>query len=255
MTDVTVTTEAPQNNSPEARTESGELKAQTNIQPSETKTETRVEGGSTFLTQKPEAKQPEAKPEATGDKKPEAETKPEAKVEGAPEKYGDFKLPDGYTFDPSSLTAAQSLFKELNLTQEGAQKLVDMYAKNGIDTARAPFDLWANTQTEWHKEILSRFGGEDGAARMSADINKVIDSTLPPSLQKTFRAALDFTGAGSNPDLLEGLSIILKPLMEGKPVKGGNPTEASQTAPKDKPTGPRDIAADIYPHLVKNRTQ
>jgi hypothetical protein len=154
--------------------------------------------------------------------------------------------------DPKAKTDFETFAKSTGLSQDQAQAAVDVYTKHAIAAAKAPYDLWANTQKEWQTEILSRFGGESGADRMRADVNSVISRTLPPSLQKSFRAALDFTGAGTNPDILEAFSIMLKPLMEGKPVLGNGPVTPADPA---KPGAGQqvDLAAAMYPHLVPNR--
>src|SRR6266403_750438 len=119
MTDTTVTTDPPTGNSPEARTGDGTLKDQT--PPTETTTPTppekKPEGGS-FLTQTPlEKKEGEPDPKAKeGDgKAPEGDKKPDA--EGAPEKYADFKVPEGFKFDEKALLEATTAFKELGLSQ------------------------------------------------------------------------------------------------------------------------------------------
>jgi len=254
MTDVTITTEAPAGNTPEARTSDGTLKDQspgpttTTTPTPESPTQTDP-AGTSFLTG---AKAGEAEGEGKGKAK-EGEAAPKPDVpSGAPEKYTDFTLPEGFKFDAAALTEAQTVFKELNLPQAAAQKLVDTYAKQLSASATAPYDLWANTQREWNAEIRSRFGGEEGAQKLAGDINAVITRTLPQTLQKSFRAALDFTGAGSNPDMLEAFSIMLRPHMEGRPVPTGNPSSAANTDPT-RPSGPIDPAAAMYPHLVGNR--
>jgi len=56
------------------------------------------------------------------------ENKPD-KPEGAPEKYEAFKVPEGVTIDETAATEFGALAKELNLTQENAQKLVDYQIK------------------------------------------------------------------------------------------------------------------------------
>src|SRR5262245_55633150 len=48
----------------------------------------------------------------------------------APEKYADFKIPDGMAVDAKALEAFTPALRELNLTQDQAQKLVDVYATN-----------------------------------------------------------------------------------------------------------------------------
>src|SRR5216683_2759021 len=257
MTDVTITTEAPVGNTPEARTLDGTLKDQspgptTTTTPTTTPTQTSPTdpAGTTFLTS---AKTGEGEGEGKAKTKEGEAPKPEI-ASGAPEKYTDFTLPEGFKFDAAALTEAQTVFKELNLSQAGAQKLVDTYTKQLAAATSAPYDLWANTQREWNTEIRSRFGGEEGAQKLAGDINNVINRVLPPTMQKSFRAALDFTGAGSNPDMLEAFSIMLRPHMEGRPVPSGNPSAPANTDPT-RPSGPIDPAAAMYPHLVKNRPQ
>ena len=235
MSDVTVTNETP-TNSPDARTPDGTLKDQS---PSTTHTPEQTPEGDSFLT-KPETK-PEVKPEAKPeDKKPDAPT-------GAPEKYADFKLPDGYQFDKAMLEQAQNLFKENGLSQDQAQKLVDFYAANGLQAAEAPYKEWANLQKQWTDQIAERFPGEK-STQVKSMISNVIDTVLPPSLAKGLRTALDITGAGSHPDVVEALSIMLKPLSEGTPVRGGGPSPAGQKAPD---AAPPSIADALYGHLRK----
>lgn len=243
MTDVTVTTAPPAPNSTEARTPDGTLKDQSpNTTP--TPTEPSPPEGGSFLTD-PDVK-PEIKPE--GESKPEDAPKPEAPA-GAPEKYADFKLPEGYQFDAAELTKATTLFKEMNLSQDQAQKLVDHYAENNLQAAQAPYKAWADLQKQWTTEIGNRFPGEKGS-QIKGMISNVIDTVLSPSLAKNFRTALNLTGAGSNPDIVEALSIMLKPLSEGTPVRGNGPTKPSQSDPS-KSDGPLSAADAIYPHLRK----
>lgn len=246
MSDTTVTNEAPtpQGNSPEARTPDGTLKDQS---PGTTthSDEKKPDGGS-FLTQeeKPETK-PETKPE---DKKNEPEKKPDAAT-GAPEKYEDFKLPEGYKLSEEAGKEVTAMFKELNLTQDQAQKLVDYYGKNLLATAEAPYKQWADTQKEWVSDIQDRFGSKADPVRR--DINSAINNALPPSLARAFRAALDITGAGSNPDVFEALSILTKPHIEGKSVPPGKPSNEANKPP-GQDTRP-SLAEAMYPHLAANR--
>jgi len=245
MSDVTVTNEPPATNSQEARTTEGTLKDQssTTTPSSSGQTTTDSTEGDSFLT----GKKADDTTSADAGKKPEGESKPTAV---APEKYADFTLPEGYKFDDAQLAKATELFKGMNLPQEAAQKLVDYYAENSLQASRAPYETWANLQKEWNAEILSRFPGEK-AQTLRTDINRAIDTVLPPTLARSFRAALDLTGAGTHPDLVEGLSLLLRPNYEGTPVRGGGPTKEGQTAP-GRDARP-SIAEAMYPHLVKDR--
>src|SRR5258708_7845601 len=103
MTDVTVTTDNPQSQPGSTRTPDGTI---TDQSPNTTPTEPISTDGDSFLTKK-ESVLPEAPPAETKTEPPKTET-PQA----APEKYGDFKLPDGYQFDKDSLEQATTLFKE-----------------------------------------------------------------------------------------------------------------------------------------------
>ena len=252
MTDVTVTNEPPQGNQTEARDLDGTLKDQSS--PTTTPTpETRTpstEEGKTFLNGKTESKEePKVEPKLDADGKLIVEKKEDAPA-GAPEKYADFKVPDGFKFDDKALSEAQATFKELGLTQDAAQKLIDTYAKVGREASEAPYKAWANTQKEWLSDINDRFGSK--AELVRTDISKAIDSALPPSLAKSFRSALDLTGAGSNPDVVEALSIMFKPFVEGGSLKPGGLSPEANKAP-GQPSRP-SVAEAMYPHLAQNRT-
>src|SRR5258707_1345298 len=241
MTDVTVTNETPSPNSPEARTPDGTLK---DVTPASTtpSPEPKPEGDS-FLTKKEE---PPKTPESKAQEEPKPKDK-EPDAQQVPEKYADFKLPDGYQFDKASLDQATALFKENGLSQDQAQKLVDFYAANSLQAAEAPYKEWANLQKQWTDQIGERFPGEK-STQVKSMISGVIDSALPPSLAMGLRKALDITGAGSHPDVVEALSILLKPLSEGTPVRGGSPSPAGQRPPDQ---GPPSVADAIYGHLRK----
>src|SRR6266568_4532361 len=237
MTDVTVTTDNPQSQPGTTRAPDGTMLNQSPA--SMTPTPEQTTDGESFLTKAPEApKAPELEPKSE-DKKPDAAT--------APEKYTDFKLPDGYQFDKASLDQATTLFKEAGLSQDAAQKMVDFYAANSLQAAEAPYKEWANLQKQWTGEIADRFPGEK-SNQVKSMISTVIDTTLPPSLARGLRTALDITGAGSHPDVVEALSILLKPLSEGTPVRGNAPAASGQRAPDQ---GPPSIADALYGHLRK----
>lgn len=256
MSDTNVTTEPPQGNQPEARTSDGTLKDQNptplgNTTPTPTP-EKKPEGGS-FLTQDPPAKEPAKDPAAKeGDAKPpakegEGEKKPDAPTAAAPEAY-EFKFPEGYTLSEEGTKEVTALFKDLGLSQDQANKLVDYYGKNLLASAEAPYKQWADTQKEWVSDIHERFGSKAEATRR--DINEAITNAMPPSLAKSFRSALDITGAGSNPDIFEALSILAKPHIEGKPVTPGGPSKEANKAPgqAERPS----LAQAMYPHLMRN---
>lgn len=216
-----------------------------------TPTQTSEPDGGSFLTQTPKESPDKTTPE--GDPKSSAGDKSEGEgdkvSEGAPEKYEAFKLPEGYTLTDEASKEVSELFKGLNLSQDSAQKLVDYYGKNLLATAEAPYKEWANTQKEWVSEIQDRFGSK--AEKVRGEINSAITNALTPSLAKAFRTALDITGAGSNPEIFEALSILARPHLEGKPVPQGKPSGEANNPP-NAPVRP-SAAEAMYPHLINNR--
>ena len=140
---------------------------------------------------------------------------------------------------------ATAVFKELNLPQESAQKLVDFYGKNIREAIQAPFDLWKQTQETWIEELKSdpQIGGK--LDEVKTTVAKAIDDLGDPKLAKEFRAAMDFTGAGNNPAFVRAFYKLAQKLTEGSHVSGNKPSSHGQN-----PSGtgvPRTIADAMYP--------
>ena len=94
---------------------------------------------------------------ADGDSDKDKEEKPE----GAPEKYDAFTVPEGYNLDETAVTEFGALAKELNLTQENAQKLVD-YQVKFQQAQNARLDAVVKKQSDdWAAETLKSYKKED----------------------------------------------------------------------------------------------
>jgi len=129
--------EAPLNNSPEARTETGEIKDQATPPTPDTAT-----------TSSPDPKKPEtlaAEKPAEGEKK--LEEKP---AEGPPEKY-EFKVPEGQKLNEKVAEQASAVFKELGLTQAQADKLTEIYGKQIAEVAEGPVKEFQKTGSSRRK--------------------------------------------------------------------------------------------------------
>jgi hypothetical protein len=150
-------------------------------------------------------------------------------AEGAPKDgYADFKLPEGVELDKEMLTEAQTFMsKDLNLSQEKAQKLVDFHIKALQGMAEAPYQLWADTQRTWQNEITKdpELGGSN-LSQVKTSISKLLDEYGDPKV----REALSFTGAGNNPAIIRTLYKIAKVLTEGSFVPGGATQGDERTA-------------------------
>lgn len=252
MTDVTVnplttTTEQPQ------RDATGTLLNQAAIQP------TQADSSSTTPDQsKPAEKQPLGVSET---KNQNGQTNPaktalnnDAKpAEGAPEKYADFKLPEGLKLQPEVLAEATEVFKGLNLSQEAAQSLVDFHAKQLTTAAEAPFKTVTELKTNWESSLKSTYGKDiEPGGKVITSISRMID-TLPPTIASGFREAMDLTLAGSNPAFVAAFYELSQRLSEGTTVKGNGPSPGGQKSPD---AAPKSVAQAMYPHLKSaNDTQ
>lgn len=209
----------------------------------ETKTESTE--GTSLLNQQ------EKKTETKVEEKKEGEEgkKEEKKSEGAPEKYEDFKLPDGYELVPEVKTKAEGLFKELGLSQEGAQKLVDFYRETTDAAFRQPFDQYQEmingwrTEAENHPDLKGKLGP---GKEVNVRIAKALDSLGDPELAKDFRSLMDLTGAGNHPAFIRTINAWAKQVTEGSHVAGNGPSEASQSRPG---SAPPSAAAAMWPNL------
>ena len=218
----------PMGNSPEARTPQGELKAVT--EPLQTPPIP------TATTAKPETKE-------SGEKTLLNDVKPQ-EMNGAPEKYADFTPPEGYEFRGETLDGARTLFKELNLSQAGAQRLVDFHAAELKAAMEAPAKQWEETRAQWLEQVKSdpEIGGK--LDQVKSTVARAIDGLGDPKLASEFRQAMDFTGAGNNPAFIRAFYKLAQKLSEGTMVPGGGPSEVR--AP-DQP--PRSAAHALYPNL------
>lgn len=165
-----------------------------------------------------EEKADETKAES-GEKKPaEGEEKEEPK--GAPEQYEDFSAPEGLTYDDQFIGVYKDVAKELNLSQQQAQLLLDkcapVLAQRQIDQIKAVSDQWTE-RTKTDKEI----GGENWT-RAASDIARVRDKfgvnpdgKMDPDIQEFMQ-----TPIGNHPGLLKLLARVGRAFGEADFPKG-----------------------------------
>jgi hypothetical protein len=157
-----------------------------------------------------EQKPPEGEqkpPEGEEKPKEDEEKKPEPK---APEEYADFTMPEGTSLDEASATEFKGLAKELDLTQEQAQKLLSFGGDKIKALAEAPYKAWSETQTKWQAEVKA--DPEIGGTKFQDSV-KAAALVFQPGESNPFvtndadaqalREALNMTGAGNNPALVK----------------------------------------------------
>lgn len=159
----------------------------------------------------------------------------DGKPSGAPEKYEDFKLPEGFEADTETLAEAQSLFKEMNLSQDAAQKLVDMWTGKQRTAQEANTKAWTDLRTAWVNEAKAdkEFGGQNFNASLGLAKN-ALKAFGTPKLNE----ALEFSGMGDHPELIRFLTKVGKAIGEDS-LKFGH---AGQSQPK------KDASDVLYPN-------
>lgn len=217
---------APMGNDPAARTAEGTIK---DVQATPAATD-------------PAAKPVEAAKSADGEKKPDAA--------GAPDKY-EFKPAEGTELDTKLIEAVTPLFKELGVSQEGAQKLFDFHNAAVKAAIEAPANALNDMRSEWRGEVVKDAtignGIDNLKPEVAANIAKAfaaMDSKVATSMKEAF----DLTGAGDNPAVIRGLNAIGKLLSEGTLVRGAGPSPAGQTKSGNEAARPTPAQA-MYPAL------
>ena len=183
-------------------------------------------------------------PEPVKDADPAAPAKtPEPTAPVVPDKY-DFKAPEGQTIDPAVIEKATPIFKELGLTNDAAQKLVDFYNAQAAEGKQLVDSMRSEWKAETAKlpELVTNPRAVEDLGRMKA----VIFENDPKGLE-AFNEAMSLTGAGDNPAIVRGWLRAAARLVEGGHVSGRSPSPEGQTAP-DRAVLPTAAQA-MYPNL------
>ncbi|MFV8917572.1 peptidase [Serratia fonticola] len=166
------------------------------------------------------AKEPEVDKAGEKDKAKEPEKKDEKPV--VPEKY-EFKAPEGVEqLDPQALAVFEPIAKELGLSQEQAQKLVDIYPQIQQQQAEA----WSKQVTDWGDQVKA--DKEIGGDKLTASVGqaqKALDQFGTPAL----REYLEQSGLGNHPELVRAFAKVGKMMSEDKiivPNQGGQRSAA-----------------------------
>lgn len=184
-------------------------------------------------TAAPEAAQP-GSPDATQATSSETEGQqaaPEADAtespEGAPEAY-EFKTPEGQTFDASVITAYAEVAKELNLTQDNAQKVLDKVAP--VLQARQS-ELIQAAQAQWTEGAKAdkEFGGDKLTENLGV-AKKALDTFGTPEL----KALLNQSGLGNHPEIIRAFYRAGKTISEDKFVGGKSGSSSGATSGTNK---------------------
>lgn len=154
-----------------------------------------------------------------------------------PEKY-EVKAPEGMTIDSAVLDAVSPVFKELGLSNEGAQKLVDAYAPQVTAMLerqqQEAMTAYANIKKEWKAETIKELGVNSDkelayAAKFinafgSDDLRKVLDDTGLGNNIHFVRALIKAGKAFGTDTFPEGSKGAGQPLSDSEKAKSLFPT-------------------------------
>lgn len=133
--------------------------------------------------------------------------------EGAPESY-EFQLPEGATPGPV-LEEFSAMAKEMNLPQDKAQALVDLYQKAQQETIKQ----WDATKQAWANEIKAdkEIGGQKFKETMETCGRFLKEMEAPPE----FLEFMDQYGLGNHPAFIKMIHKIALQTREDRPVMAG----------------------------------
>lgn len=170
-----------------------------------------------------EAEKPQEDKPADGDKPAEKPDDKEQKQEGAPEKY-EFTAGEGVELDTEALKDFEPVARDLNLTNEQAQKLVDAYPKILAGVQQRQAAAWQAQTEQWAADVKAdkEIGGDKLTANLSA-AQRALDLFGGPVLKEY----LNTTGLGNHPELVKAFVKIGKAMSEDGMVDGSNQGQRS----------------------------
>lgn len=185
---------------------------------------TPASAGDTLLTGKEEAGNQEAET-ATNDQK--AEDKPaegsEEKAE-VPEAY-EFTFPEGVEVDPDTVGELGNVAKELGLTQEQAQKIADLGAKQSERWLQAQQTVMDNAEKQWIDTV--RADEEIGGDKLDENLS-VAKGALDKFGTPELAAFLKESRLGNHPELIRLMHRVGKAIADDSVVPGGRSTNVQK---------------------------
>lgn len=138
----------------------------------------------------------------------------EGQTQGAPEKYTDFTLPDGLSIDKPLMEKFSTTAKDLGLSQESAQKLVDLQAQTVKAEIDARLQSLEKQSETWSAEAKAHFG-----ATWEKDFgiaSKAIERFGTPAL----RQLLVDAGLANHPEIVKFCHAAGSKVSEDQPLDG-----------------------------------
>lgn len=193
----------------EVSVDGGEGAAATTTETTAVKTETSTTGDQTTTT----GTETDKANDTSSTKQEDADKKP---VSAAPEKY-EFTAGKDQELDKEAVAAFEPVARELGLSNEQAQKIVDVYGSTIIpQILKQQNEAWQQQTVEWAEIIKA--DKELGSVESIGNAQKAMDQFGTPELKQY----LNDSGLGNHPELFRIFSKIGKAMSEDGFVSGSS---------------------------------
>ncbi|EFE55857.1 hypothetical protein PROVRETT_05509 [Providencia rettgeri DSM 1131] len=193
----------------EVSVDGGEGAAATTTETTAVKTETSTTGDQTATT----GTETDKANDTSSTKQEDADKK---SVSAAPEKY-EFTAGEGQELDKEAVAAFEPIAREIGLSNEQAQKIVDVYGSTIIpQIAKQQEAAWQKQVTEWAETVKA--DKELGSVESIGNAQKAMDQFGTPELKQY----LNDSGLGNHPELFRIFSRIGKAMSEDGFVSGSS---------------------------------
>lgn len=157
----------------------------------------------------------------------------EAAEGGAPEQYDDFQAPEGVQLDTELVGDLKTIAKELNLSQQDAQRVADLGPKLMQKLQDQQAEAIARVREDWANSAKAdtEFGGERLTENLAV-AKQALDAFGTPEL----RTLLNESGIGNHPEVIRFM------------VRAGKAISSDTFVPGDHggKSASRDLANNLY---------
>ncbi|MEX9224259.1 peptidase [Providencia rettgeri] len=193
----------------EVSVDGGEGAAAATTETTAVKTETSTTGDQTTAT----GTETDKASDTSSTKQEDTNKKP---VSAAPEKY-EFAAGKDQELDKEAVAAFEPIARELGLSNEQAQKIVDVYGSTIMpQIAKQQEAAWQKQVTEWAETVKA--DKELGSVESIGNAQKAMDQFGTPELKQY----LNDSGLGNHPELFRIFSRIGKAMSEDGFVSGSS---------------------------------
>jgi hypothetical protein len=164
---------------------------------------------------------------------PNADDPNKAKDEGAPDEYAEFAMPEGIALDAELADQFKATAKELNLTQEQAQKVIDL----GAQMRQRDVETIINLRKEWVDQ--TKADKDIGGDKLDATLG-VAKRAIDAYGSENFVKLLNETGLGNHPEVVRFMAKAGRAVSEDSVVRGSDRTKPHTRSLAERLYGPKE---------------